>query len=161
MSLRISLGWGGTLDALKRRMIANELRFQKARRSRMREAANLLRSETVKNIRSSILNQVDVVRKYETTPAGTMIRSIRANVYKDRDEPTSFIAFIGATPRGKAFYWKFHELGVQPGPTRGGRKHPRLSVLQPTPTALPALERNVDRVRSILGRSFEPLEGVV
>ena len=150
MSLFITVGTA-QLRSLSERMLFKEQQFRKQQRGKLKKAARLLGNATRREIRSSILDR----------KTGTMLKSIKARVYKDRDEPEAFIAFIGATPRGRAFYWKFHEFGVIPGPTRGGRKHGRLSVLDPTPTALPALERNFGRVKAILAESFSPLGGVV
>ena len=143
MSLTIQIG-AASVKRLSRELDRANREFQREQKGHMRKAANLLRRETRREMRG--IGLVDT---------GRALKSIRANVYRDREDKTTLIAFVGATPKGRAFYWKFHELGVRKGAGRG-RGSPGLPA---TPTALPALERNIRRVEAILAKSFRPLEG--
>ncbi|MDX1388945.1 MAG: HK97 gp10 family phage protein [Acidobacteriota bacterium] len=122
MSFIVTIG-SRSVQGLNRRINRELRQFAREQRKRMRQAGNILRKEMRAQIRSGPLKR----------RTGKLTRHIR--VFVNRVGPSDYEAKVGPTPKGKAFYGKFHEHGTDERRTKKGRSAGRLRArpfMQPT-----------------------------
>lgn len=143
----------GPIRLLQAALVADLRRYQRAFFNKLKEAGRLLRREAQSKLRSGA--------RGPSVMEGTLLRHHRIVIQRSRKFRVGVARIwdlkVGPTPRGKAFYGKFQELGV--GQTRKTRRGASRGSLIADPWLEPTRREKESEVQSILGSALKELTG--
>lgn len=141
-----------TIIDLTTRLIAAQLardaiRYRRSIIGKLRRAGNVVRRQERALLRSGTRGPEE--------QSGRLISQHKVVVRRRKGAPVGdYEAFIGPTPRGKAFYGKFLEVGVAHRETKKGADR---GILIADPWMGPAIDATRDEVEEIIGSAFQKL----
>lgn len=145
LTLNVSAKSAATLAVLIEK---NQREFQRGIKGQLRKAGNVIRRKQRALLRSGT--------KGPEIQTGRIVSQIRVVVRRAKGSRARkdqiWEAFIGVTPRGKAFYGKFFEHGAASRRTKAGASR---GTLIADPFMKPALEATIGQSERIIAESFD------